>query len=166
MSLSFLFVFINDEIRKLEGSGSYDVTVDGTIVKSGGQYGSSESVKFGNCPSTTPPPTPKPTTSTPACVNNFNICYSLDMSGSVCTKVPPAQLCEGCNYSPESTCGDEFFGYTNTCCSNFHTVSLDCISLSLNYSHSMCKFHISFLPNHLLLFNLFSDYKLCKRFYK
>ena len=30
----------------------------------------------------------------------------------------------------------------------------------------MCKFHISFLPNHLLLFNLFSDYKLCKRFYK
>jgi hypothetical protein len=74
--------------------------------------------------------------STPNCVNNFNICYSLDMSGSVCTKVPPAQLCEGCNYSPESTCGDEFFGYTNTCCSNFHTVSLDCISLTLNYSHS------------------------------
>lgn len=44
------------------GSGSYSLTYDGTIIKSGGEFGSSESTEFG-CTSQTPEPTPNPTPS-------------------------------------------------------------------------------------------------------
>ena len=76
---------------------------------------------------------PPSSSSSPTCLNNFNICYSLDMSGSVCSNNNNPSVCAECGYTGSgSTCGDAEFGFTNfatcgsscTCCSNFLSVSL------------------------------------------
>ena len=67
------------------------------------------------------PSDPPSSSSSPTCVNNFNICYSLDMSGSVCTTNPPAELCDFC--SPTDNCGDPLLEDTETCCTNFQVSS-------------------------------------------
>jgi len=76
-----------------------------------------------------PAPTPPlPETSSPTsapieeiqepCTNNFNICYALDMSGSVCNRNHNIN-CDSCY--PSNKCRDEGYGQ-GTCCANFEKV--------------------------------------------
>jgi len=79
-------------------------------------------------------PSHKPalSSSSPTCLNNFNICYSLDMSGSVCSNNNNPSVCDQCGYTGSgSTCGDAEFGFTDfstcgsscNCCNNWKSVS-------------------------------------------
>ena len=75
---------------------------------------------------------PSSSSSSPACLNNFNICYSLDMSGSVCSNNNNPSVCDQCGYTGSgSMCGDDEFGFTDfntcesscNCCNNWKSVS-------------------------------------------
>merc|ERR1712228_722132 len=78
------------------GSGSYEVTVAGVVVKSGGQFSSTESSNFNvNCNPTTPPPVAPPTvpptvpptpspTPTETC-ESFELSMKTDMHGDETT---------------------------------------------------------------------------------
>ncbi|EJK67196.1 hypothetical protein THAOC_11803, partial [Thalassiosira oceanica] len=78
-------------------------------------------------PSTSPsqsPSTKAPSTSpsqTPSCSNevDFDICFALDMSGSVCSKNSPTTCEDSC--SPSDECRD-FTVDVDTCCENFRSI--------------------------------------------
>lgn len=72
------------------GQGSYEVTVDGVSVKEGGDFASSETTPFGECPTTpttpppvtadpTPLPTPNPTVSDPSDCVDIAVDIQLDI---------------------------------------------------------------------------------------
>jgi len=80
-----------------------------------------------------PPHKPPSSSSSPTCLNNFNICYSLDMSGSVCSNNNNPLVCDQCGYTGSgSMCGDAEFGFIDfntcgsscNCCNNWKSVSL------------------------------------------
>ena len=95
--------------------------------------------------SSTNPPTRQPSdppSSSPTCGNNVNICFALDISGSVCSSSAQPRVCTNCldqGIYDTAVCGDIGFDPTLTCCANFGLVSFSqAFQVSyyiLSYSH-------------------------------
>lgn len=68
-----------------------------------------------------PPPEEEPS----GCLTSFNLCYALDMSGSVCNSGQPLN-CYGCqqNYQCRDTTpdGNDWLFDESTCCNNFYEI--------------------------------------------
>ncbi|EJK53651.1 hypothetical protein THAOC_26866 [Thalassiosira oceanica] len=75
------------------------------------------------CNDPTLPSTPLMPTSSPSCSKtkdvNFDICFALDMSGSVCSKYDPTTCDNSC--TPFDQCRD-FTVDVGTCCENFRSI--------------------------------------------
>merc|ERR1711966_162915 len=77
------------------GQGGYEITMNGVMQVSGGEFGSQKEEEFGSCDNSPPPPVAAPTTGATTTGPTFFTCAQFnEANGMACTKAYGGGKCQ------------------------------------------------------------------------